>query len=472
MKRTKIVATLGPSSSDAAVLESMLHAGVNVFRVNFSHGSHEQHRGTIQTIRGILDRTGMTAAILADLQGPKLRVGNVEEGAIVNPGDRVTFTNQKCEGTKQRVYMTYTEFPNDVNPGETILLDDGKLMMRVISTNRKDEVVAEVVQGGPLKSKKGVNLPNTRVSLPCLTEKDLADLKVAMEEGVDWIGLSFVRNAQDIKELRTILNKNKNSAGIVAKIEKPEAVSDIERILDETDGVMVARGDLGVEVPLESVPMIQKMIVAKAVERAKPVIVATQMMESMIDSMTPSRAEVNDVANAVLDGADAVMLSGETSVGKYPVEVVATMAKIVAAAETSSINHIKERKPKKNDERFVNNAICYQAAKMANLVEANAIATLTFSGYSAQLISSFRPKSNIYAFTSNRAILNKISLYWGVRGFYYDGMVSTDQSMMDITQKLREEKLVEEGDYIIQLGSMPIQKRGTTNTMRIKKVGE
>ena len=472
MKRTKIVATLGPSSSDAAVLESMLHAGVNVFRVNFSHGSHEQHRGTIQTIRGILDRTGMTAAILADLQGPKLRVGNVEEGAIVNPGDRVTFTNQKCEGTKQRVYMTYTEFPNDVNPGETILLDDGKLMMRVISTNRKDEVVAEVVQGGPLKSKKGVNLPNTRVSLPCLTEKDLADLKVAMEEGVDWIGLSFVRNAQDIKELRTILNKNKNSAGIVAKIEKPEAVSDIERILDETDGVMVARGDLGVEVPLESVPMIQKMIVAKAVERAKPVIVATQMMESMIDSMTPSRAEVNDVANAVLDGADAVMLSGETSVGKYPVEVVATMAKIVAAAETSSINHIKERKPKKNDERFVNNAICYQAAKMANLVEANAIATLTFSGYSAQLISSFRPKSNIYAFTSNRAILNKISLYWGFRGFYYDGMVSTDQSMMDITQKLREEKLVEEGDYIIQLGSMPIQKRGTTNTMRIKKVGE
>ena len=472
MKRTKIVATLGPSSSDAAVLESMLHAGVNVFRVNFSHGSHEQHRGTIQTIRGILDRTGMTAAILADLQGPKLRVGNVEEGAIVNPGDRVTFTNQKCEGTKQRVYMTYTEFPNDVNPGETILLDDGKLMMRVISTNRKDEVVAEVVQGGPLKSKKGVNLPNTRVSLPCLTEKDLADLKVAMEEGVDWIGLSFVRNAQDIKELRTILNKNKNSAGIVAKIEKPEAVSDIERILDETDGVMVARGDLGVEVPLESVPMIQKMIVAKAVERAKPVIVATQMMESMIDSMTPSRAEVNDVANAVLDGADAVMLSGETSVGKYPVEVAATTAKIVAAAETSSINHIKERKPKKNDERFVNNAICYQAAKMANLVEANAIATLTFSGYSAQLISSFRPKSNIYAFTSNRAILNKISLYWGVRGFYYDGMVSTDQSMMDITQKLREEKLVEEGDYIIQLGSMPIQKRGTTNTMRIKKVGE
>ena len=472
MKRTKIVATLGPASSEPSVLEAMLRAGVNVFRVNFSHGSHEQHRGTIRTIREILERTGLHAAILADLQGPKLRVGVVEEGAVVEPGDRVVFTNEKCDGTKERVYMTYAQFPKDVNPGETILLDDGKLMMRVLSTNRQDEVVTEVVQGGPLKSKKGVNLPNTRVSLPCLTEKDLADLDVAMDEHVDWIGLSFVRNAKDIKELRTILDKNGSNAGIIAKIEKPEAVSDIERILDATDGVMVARGDLGVEVPMESVPLIQKMIVAKAVERAKPVIVATQMMESMIDSMTPSRAEVNDVANAVLDGADAVMLSGETSVGQYPVEVVTAMAKIVAAAETSGVNHIKERKPKKGDDRFVNNAICFQAAKMANLVEAKAICTMTFSGYSAQLISSFRPKSNIYAFTSNRAILNKVSLYWGVCGYYYDGLESTDQTMMDITKQLRNDGLVEDGDFIIQLASMPILKKGTTNTMRIKRVGE
>ena len=472
MKRTKIVATLGPASSEPSVLEAMLRAGVNVFRVNFSHGSHEQHRGTIRTIREILERTGLHAAILADLQGPKLRVGVVEEGAVVEPGDRVVFTNEKCDGTKERVYMTYAQFPKDVNPGETILLDDGKLMMRVLSTNRQDEVITEVVQGGPLKSKKGVNLPNTRVSLPCLTEKDLADLDVAMDENVDWIGLSFVRNAQDIKELRTILDKNGSNAGIIAKIEKPEAVSDIERILDATDGVMVARGDLGVEVPMESVPLIQKMIVAKAVERAKPVIVATQMMESMIDSMTPSRAEVNDVANAVLDGADAVMLSGETSVGQYPVEVVTAMAKIVAAAETSGVNHIKERKPKKGDDRFVNNAICFQAAKMANLVEAKAICTMTFSGYSAQLISSFRPKSNIYAFTSNRAILNKVSLYWGVCGYYYDGLESTDQTMMDITKQLRNDALVEDGDFIIQLASMPILKKGTTNTMRIKRVGE
>jgi pyruvate kinase len=472
MKRTKIVATLGPASMDSKTLEGMLHAGVNVFRVNFSHGSHEQHRNTIKNIREILDRTGIHAAILADLQGPKLRVGHVEEGAVVAPGDRVVFTNVKCEGTKERVYMTYSAFPLDVNPGETILLDDGKLMMRVISTNRKDEVVTEVVQGGPLKSKKGVNLPNTRVSLPCLTEKDLEDLQVAMDEAVDWIGLSFVRNAQDIKELRAILDKNKSNAGIIAKIEKPEAVSDIEGILDATDGVMVARGDLGVEVPMESVPLIQKMIVAKAMERAKPVIVATQMMESMIDSMTPSRAEVNDVANAVLDGADAVMLSGETSIGKYPIEVVAAMAKIVMAAENSPINQLKERRPKKEDRRFVNRAICYQAAKMANLVGARAICTLTFSGYSAQLLSSFRPKSDIYAFTSNRAILNKVSLYWGVCGYFYDGMESTDQTMVDITQTLKGVGLIEDGDHIIQLASMPILQKGTTNTMRIKRVGE
>ena len=472
MKRTKIVATLGPASMDSKTLEGMLHAGVNVFRVNFSHGSHEQHRNTIKNIREILDRTGIHAAILADLQGPKLRVGHVEEGAVVAPGDRVVFTNVKCEGTKERVYMTYSAFPLDVNPGETILLDDGKLMMRVISTNRKDEVVTEVVQCGPLKSKKGVNLPNTRVSLPCLTEKDLEDLQVAMDEAVDWIGLSFVRNAQDIKELRAILDKNKSNAGIIAKIEKPEAVSDIEGILDATDGVMVARGDLGVEVPMESVPLIQKMIVAKAMERAKPVIVATQMMESMIDGMTPSRAEVNDVANAVLDGADAVMLSGETSIGKYPIEVVAAMAKIVMAAENSPINQIKERRPKKEDRRFVNRAICYQAAKMANLVGARAICTLTFSGYSAQLLSSFRPKSDIYAFTSNRAILNKVSLYWGVCGYFYDGMEYTDQTMVDITQTLKGVGLIEDGDHIIQLASMPILQKGTTNTMRIKRVGE
>ena len=471
MKRTKIVATLGPASSSDEVLKQLLEAGVNVFRVNFSHGAADEHRSTIRRIRGILKETGCNAAILADLQGPKLRVGVVEEGAVLVPGDRLTFTTEKCEGTKERVFMTYTQFPRDVRVGENVLLDDGKLVLKVVSTNGVDEVVAETIQGGPLKSKKGVNLPNTRVSLPCLTEKDLADLDVALEENVDWIGLSFVRNAADIHELRAILNERGHHAGIIAKIEKPEAVADIDAILEATDGAMVARGDLGVEVPMESVPIIQKMIVRKCIELAKPVIVATQMMETMIDSLTPTRAEVNDVANAVMDGADAVMLSGETSVGQYPVQVVQTMARIAEAAERECSFRGKEHKPVEDlAERFISDTVCYYAAKMANSVDANAICTLTFSGHSAQLISSFRPQSHIYAFTANYKLLNKLSLLWGVRGFYYDNMESTDATFVDITKQLKAEGLVESGDRIVQLASMPIEAKGTTNTIRIKDV--
>lgn len=471
MKRTKIVATLGPASSSEDVLKQLLEAGVNVFRVNFSHGAADEHRATIRRIRGILKETGYHAAILADLQGPKLRVGVVEEGAMLVPGDRLTFTTEKCEGTKERVYMTYTQFPRDVRVGENVLLDDGKLVLKVVSTNGIDEVIAETIQGGPLKSKKGVNLPNTRVSLPCLTEKDLADLDVALEENVDWVGLSFVRNAADIHELRAILNERGHHAGIIAKIEKPEAVSDIDAILEATDGAMVARGDLGVEVPMESVPIIQKMIVRKCIELAKPVIVATQMMETMIDSLTPTRAEVNDVANAVMDGADAVMLSGETSVGQYPVQVVQTMARIAEAAERECSFRGKEHKPVEDiAERFISDTICYYAAKMANSVEAAAICTLTFSGHSAQLISSFRPQSHVYAFTANHRILNKLSLYWGVRGFYYDSMESTDATFVDITKQLKSEGLIQSGDRIIQLASMPIEAKGTTNTIRVKDV--
>ena len=471
MKRTKIVATLGPSSLKGRVLEKMLFKGVNVFRINFSHGSAEENRKTILKIQAILKKTKRHASILADLQGPKLRIGNVEEGAFLNPGDLMTFTNKPCVGSKEKVFMTYDSFAADVKAGEKILLDDGKLLMRVVSSNSKNKVVAETIQGGPLKSNKGVNLPNTRVSLPCLTDKDIYDLNIALEAGVDWVGLSFVRGKQDIKDLRKIISEKKSSAEIIAKIEKPEAVSDIDAILDEADAVMVARGDLGVEVPMESVPLIQKMIISKAISRAKPVIVATQMMESMIDSLTPSRAEVNDVSCAVIDGADAVMLSAETSVGQYPVEVVETMSKIVMASELSSITRIKGRKPQPEDKSFVSNALCYQAAKTANLVEARSICALTFSGYSAKLISSFRPKSNVYVFTSNRSILNKLCLFWGVTGFYYNSMESTDQTFVEISKMLKSLSLIENGDTIIQLASMPIAKRGMTNTMRIKQIG-
>ena len=470
MKRTKIVATLGPASSSDEKLLELLWAGVNVFRVNFSHGDPEEHRLLIRRIRQVLEKNNMTAAVLADLQGPKLRVGMVEDGVVVAPGDRVVFTNHKCEGTKERVYMTYQDFPKDVKPGERILLDDGKLAMDVVSTNGVDEVVAVVVHGGPLKSKKGVNLPNTQVSLPCLTEKDLVDLHVALDEEVDWIGLSFVRNAEDIHALRKIIDSRKSNAGIVAKIEKPEAVADCDRILAATDAIMVARGDLGVEVPMESVPLIQKMLTQKAIALSKPVIVATQMMETMIESMTPTRAEVNDVANSVLDGADAVMLSGETSVGKYPVEVVQAMAKIIRNVEASRLLKVNENPPSRNSDRFLTDTVCYQASKMADAVNASAIVTMTYSGYTAERISAHRPASSIFVFTSNRQILNKLNLYWGVRCFYYDGMVSTDQTFTDVLHVLRDKDYVQRDETVITVASMPIAARGTTNMLKVSVV--
>lgn len=470
MKKAKIVATLGPASSDKETMLKMINAGVNVFRINFSHGDHETHRNTIRRIREINEEHDLNVATLADLQGPKLRIGEVEEGAIVNVGDQVTFTTTPTKGTAKKVYMTYEQFPQDVKVGERILLDDGKLLMTVVSTNGTDEVVAEVVQGGPLKSKKGVNLPNTKISLPCLTEKDLADLKVALEENVEWIGLSFVRNAEDVAELRGLIQKSKKTAFIISKIEKPEAVMDIDRIMEETDGVMVARGDLGVEVPMQSVPLIQKMIVEKALKNSKPVIIATQMMESMIDNMTPTRAEVNDVANSVLDGADAVMLSGETSVGKHPVAVVEAMSRIISHVEETATITAPEHPPVERNERFITDSICYQAAKVADHVSATSIMTMTFSGYTGFKISSHRPKANIYVFTANRSILNTLSLIWGVQGFFYDKMESTDNTFHEIKEIIRNKKLMKKGELMVKIASMPIQERGTTNMMKIAEM--
>jgi len=464
----KIVATLGPASSTEEILVKMIHAGVNVFRVNFSHGSHEGHRKTIRLIQAINSKYNFNIAILADLQGPKLRIGEVEEGSIVEPGDIIEFSSHEALGTRKKVYMNYSGFPKDVNVGERILLDDGKLLFLIKETNRVDSVIAEVVQGGPLMSNKGVNLPNTNISLPCLTEKDIADLDVALEEGVEWIGLSFVRNAQDVLELKKLIKASGKDAWVVSKIEKPEAVVDIDNILNITDAVMVARGDLGVEVPMQSVPLIQKMIVEKCHMKSKPVIIATQMMETMITSMTPTRAEVNDVANSVLDGADAVMLSGETSVGKYPVEVIETMSKIIAHVEDSADIHVKkENPPRIRNERFITKSICYNASKIADQVGATAILTMTHSGYTAFKIASHRPKSKIIVFTSNRFLLNTVSLIWGVRGFFYSKMESTDQTFRDIKEIVKSEGIVQKGDVIIKIASMPIQEQGMTNTLKI-----
>ena len=468
---TKIVATMGPASWHKDVMKDMIIAGVNVFRVNFSHGDHETHRRTIRLVKELNEEFNCKTAVLADLQGPKLRIGDVEEGAVINEGDTLTFTTNKVEGTAELVYMNYQKFPQDVNTGEHILLDDGKLMCEVLETNKKDTVVTKVIQGGPLKSKKGVNLPNTKVSLPCLTEKDLKDVVVAMEEGVEWIGLSFVRDADDVNELRKIINDFGSFAKIVSKIEKPEAVVDIDKIIDATDAIMVARGDLGVEIPYSSVPMVQKMIVEKCHLKAKPCIIATQMMESMIDSQSPTRAEVNDVANSVCDGADAVMLSGETSVGKFPAKVVETMANIVAHVEsTFDVRPNIENEPSVKNERYITKTICYNAAKIADQIDAAAILTMTFSGYTALKIAGHRPKTKIIVFTANRQIMNQMSLVWGVEAFFYDKMESTDQSFKDIKAILKESGTVKDGDLIVNIASMPIQERGFTNMLKISAI--
>ena len=471
-KKTKIVATLGPACSTREVLKDMIEAGVNVFRVNFSHADYSDVKAKIDLIRGLNDEFGYTAAILGDLQGPKLRVGVMNEEVIVNPGDIITFqTAEDVPGTKERVYMNYKEFPNDVHPGENILLDDGKLMFEVISTNRTSEVVAKVIQGGPLKSKKGVNLPNTKVSLPALTEKDIRDAIFAIEQKVDWIALSFVRTAEDLIELQDLIAKHSDhKIPIIAKIEKPEGVENIDSIITHCDGLMVARGDLGVEVPAHEVPLIQKKLVNKAKTARIPVIIATQMMETMITSLTPTRAEVNDVANSVMDGADAVMLSGETSVGNYPVQVIEKMTQIIEAVEDSPLIQVPQNTPQIKTNRYITKTICQHAAQMSNAIKAKAICTLTNSGYTAFQISAWRPQADILVFTSNKRILTQLNLIWGVKTFYYDKFVSTDDTVDDVNRIATEKGLVSKGDMLINLAAMPIANKGMVNTLRVSEI--
>lgn len=471
INKAKIIATLGPASANYETMSKMVDAGVNVFRINFSHSDHKNAEEIVKIVRKINKEKDANIAVLGDLQGPKLRVGDVEDGAELKAGDILTFTNKKVKGSAKEVFMTYQQFASDVRVGDRILIDDGKLLLETTHSNGIDKVKAKVIQGGPLKSKKGVNLPNTRISLPCLTDKDLADLEVAMRLKIEWIGLSFVRNPNDVRQLKDIIAKNNAPCHVISKIEKPEAVVEIDEIIELSDGIMVARGDLGVEVPMQGVPLIQKMIVNKCHRYSKPVVIATQMMESMIENLTPSRAEVNDVANSVLDGADAVMLSGETSVGKHPVEVVEAMAKIVAHVEASGqVSTEGENPPKYRNKRFITDSICYNASKIADQVGASAILTMTFSGYTAFKISSHRPKTSIYLFTSNRSILNTMSLLWGVRGFYYDKTVSTDQSFKDIKQIVQERGLVSDGDIVVKIASMPIEEMGMTNTLKISTI--
>lgn len=471
-KKTKIVATLGPACSTKEVIKNMVDAGVNVFRINFSHADYDDVKERINIIRGLNEEFGYTTAILADLQGPKLRVGVMKEDVVVSKGDIITFqTAEDIPGTAERVYMNYKEFPRDVNPGEKILLDDGKLMFEALETNGTTEVVCKVIQGGPLKSKKGVNLPNTKVSLPALTKKDIKDALFAIENEVDWIALSFVRTPKDLEELQDLIAKHSSyKIPIIAKIEKPEAVENIDKIVAFCDGLMVARGDLGVEVPAEEVPLIQKKLIHRAKTARIPVIVATQMMETMITSLTPTRAEVNDVANSVMDGADAVMLSGETSVGNYPVEVIETMSKIIRSVEDSPLIQVPHNPPHVRTKRFITKSICYHAAIMANEIKAKAISTLTNSGYTAFQISAWRPSAHILVFTSNKRILTQLNLLWGVRSFYYDKFASTDDTVEDVNKLAKEKGFVEKGDMVINLAAMPIAEKGMVNTLRVSDI--
>lgn len=471
MKKTKIVATLGPASSDKEVLRQMFLAGLNVCRLNFSHGSHEDHAAVVKTIRELNEETGLNVAILADLQGPKIRTNEMENNGVelIN-GSIVTIGTEKILGTAERFSINYAKLPQDVQPGERILLDDGKLALEVVSTDGKSEFKAKVVHGGILSSKKGVNFPNTRISMPSLTEKDLIDLEFALEQNVDWIGLSFVRSGRDIIELKHIIANKKCKAKVIAKIEKPEAIDDIDAIIKESDGLMVARGDLGVEIPYQNVPIIQKMLINKCIIHAKPIIVATQMMESMITNITPTRAEVNDVANAVLDGADAVMLSGETSVGKFPIDVIKTMTNIVTEMEKFDGIYNKEEIPDKNQARFITDSICFNACRLSQRVEADAILTMSFSGYTAYKIASQRPKSTIYVFTSNKQILTQLNLVWGVKAFFYNKQISTDHTIADIKYLLKKEGLLKEGDLVINIASIPLEDLGSSNMLKLSYV--
>jgi len=470
-KKTKIVATLGPATSTKEVLADMAAAGVNVFRINFSHADYDVVKERIRQIREINEERGYNVAILADLQGPKLRVGVMEEGVELKAGDTFIFTTEKCEGTQEKAFMTYQHFPKDVKVGEKILVDDGKLLFEVVATDKEKEVVTKVVVGGSLKSKKGVNLPNTKISLPALTEKDKKDVVFALEQEVDWIALSFVRTPEDLRILRDLIKqKSRYRVPVIAKIEKPEAVENIDALIPYCDGLMVARGDLGVEVPMQDVPLIQKMLVRRAKQARIPVIIATQMMETMIENSVPTRAEVNDVANSIMDGADAVMLSGETSVGKHPVRVIQKMTEIIGSVEFSDLIEVPQEPPHIRTKRFITKSVCHHAALMADDINAAAISTLTNSGYTAFQISAWRPKSHVLAFSSEKRILGKLNLLWGVRAYFYDRDLSTDDTIEDINEIAKEKGFVKSGDFIINLSSMPVEAKGMVNTLRVSHI--
>ncbi len=472
-KRTKIVATVGPACDTYEKLLSLVKAGVNVFRLNFSHGAYEDKLAVINHVRRIIKEEPYNIAILGDLQGPKLRVGELENGKLIlKEGDEFIFTIEKMVGTNEKIYVSYPNLASDVKMGERIFLDDGKMELSVVKVLNEKEVLMRVTLGGILTPKKGVNLPDSSLTMPSMTEKDFADLEFIIAQKLDWVALSFVRKAEDIINLKKILKENDSKIKVIAKIEMPEALKNLRDIIVESDGVMVARGDLGVEVPIEQVPVIQKDIIRKCMHRAKPVIVATQMMESMLDRTKPNRSEVSDVANAVLEGADAVMLSGETATGLYPTLVVETMSKIIMEVEKTVYDYDRDDilTPQPHSPSFVSDAICYSACKLAKDAQATALVGMTQSGYTAFMLSSYRPKSPLYIFSKERTLISQLSLSWGVRAFYYGEEESLDEIIFDQIEVLKQRGFVKPGDIVVNTGSTPVAAHLPTNTIKITEV--
>lgn len=471
LHKTKIVATVGPACNTYEKLLELVQAGVNVFRLNFSHGTHEQHLEIIDHINSINKDYMFNIAILADLQGPKLRVGKIENDELeLHSNNTLYFTNEKCMGTLNGVYISYPNFSKDVKAGETILIDDGKIEVIVEEILENGNVKTKVKTPGILSSNKGINLPDTIVSLPSITEKDLNDLDFIVTKNIDWIALSFVRTEQDIENLRDILIQKNSQAKIIAKIEKPEAVKNLRSIILASDAIMVARGDLGVEMPLEQIPMIQKNIIQKCIHRAKPVIIATQMMESMLNRTRPNRSEVTDVANAVIEGADAVMLSGETATGDYPALVVKTMVNIINEVEKQETVYNRNLTPQPHSPSFLSDALCYNACEIARDIKANALIGMTQSGYTGFMLSSYRPRSPLFVFTKTQSLVNQLSLSWGVQAFYYEMEESIDKIIAEQIHFLKLLNLVQAGDVVVNTCSTPVSQHLPTNMLKITRV--
>ncbi|MEX0723817.1 MAG: pyruvate kinase [Gracilimonas sp.] len=472
-RRTKIVCTIGPSCNTQEKIEDLLLHGMNVARVNFSHGTHADHAQVIKNIRKAAKKYKYSIPVLMDLQGPKIRVGQMKDGGQnLETGSVVKITAEEVEGTSEVIPIDYKSLIHEAEPGNSILLDDGLLEFKV-TEKYPDSLQAKVVTGGELKSRKGVNLPNVRISIPSMTEKDIEDLAFGIKQDVDYIALSFVRTAKDVRDIISRIRAAGSQAGVIAKIEKPEALDVIDEIIEEADGIMVARGDLGIEIPTEQVPVVQKMIIEKCRVAGKPVITATQMLDSMIYNPRPTRAESSDVANAVLDGTDAVMLSGETAAGAYPMEAVNVMDRICRSIEDNRpqlYNSLGYRKPEWKEKQVIE-SLAYSCVTIAENVEAKAISTITHSGNTARRIAKFRPKVPIVAFTENQKVRRQLNLIWGVYSVRLDELFDTDQSVKMMEDYLQENGMVRTGDRIIVATGMPIAKRGRTNMIKVSTIG-